>query len=108
MAAQVPWWGGYRNYWENALDSTDAVKSISDNIALTADSYYFIEVFHVNAGGLGHLTLSMEVENAGAKQANSMTPMYTLTTAYTAVEEVIELCIYNSAANTQLSGNYKL
>lgn len=34
--------------------------------------------------------------------------MYTLTTAYTAVNEIIELSVYNSDGNTLLSGNYKL
>jgi hypothetical protein len=43
------------------LDSTS--KSISNDIELNENEYYFIEVFHTNGAGTGYLTLSMEVEN---------------------------------------------
>jgi hypothetical protein len=51
---------------------------------LTQDEYYYIELYHVNGGGTGYVTLSMEVEDkSGQRKANSLTSLWSVSTSYT-------------------------
>jgi hypothetical protein len=86
--AEVPSWSPYRNYWiEYLKNPSQTIKTISDSIALFENEYYYIELYHINGGGSGHATLSMEVSNTGDRKSNSMTSLYAITTSYEAVKE---------------------
>lgn len=72
---------------------------------MTENEYYYIEVYHLNGGGPGYLTLSMEVASTDRK-SNSLNSIYSIATSYTPVKEIIEFTLYNSVGNTLLSGKY--
>lgn len=42
---------------------------------MTENEYYYIEVYHLNGGGSGYLTLSMEIASADRK-SNSLNSVY--------------------------------
>ena len=70
------YWNPYKNYWYEYFNyPTNTIKPISETIALTADEYYYIEVYHLNGASTGYLTLSMELESADRK-ANSLNSIY--------------------------------
>jgi hypothetical protein len=49
----------------------------------------------------------MEIENtSGPRKSNSLNRLYSITTSYTPVKEVIEFTLYNSNGNTPLTGTY--
>jgi hypothetical protein len=49
----------------------------------------------------------MEVENtSGTRKSNSLNNLYSISTSYTPIKEIIEFTLYNSNGNTLLSGTY--
>lgn len=70
--------------------ATYTIKSVSDYISLTADEYYYIEFYHINSASTGYASLSVEIENdSGERKYNSINSLYSITTSYTPVLEVI-------------------
>jgi hypothetical protein len=56
----------YQRYLE-----TKEYKSISDEITLEADQYYYTEIYHINGGGPGYFGAGVIIPNDGAVQPNS-------------------------------------
>lgn len=49
----------------------------------------------------------MEIENeSGSRKVNSLNSLYSISTSYTPQYEIIEFSLYNSDANTLLTGSY--
>jgi hypothetical protein len=81
--------------------------AISAPVSLTAGEHYYIQFFHINGGGPGYFTVAVEVPS-DTLRPDSRTEVQKLTLAYTPINEQIDVKVYNTAANTLLTGTYQL
>ena len=74
---------------------------------LEKDGLYYIEIYHANSAGVGYLTISFDME-APTRQQRSLYDLWTISTGYNVVPEVIQYTLYNSVSNSLLKGSYTL
>lgn len=97
---------GYRNYWQSEFSSTP-VNSISDYITLEEGQYYQLQINHTNGAGPGYVTVSVEIEDETFTEY-SVGALYSISTSYNPIKEEVEYKVFNSLADTKLSGQYQL
>ncbi|KAM3144741.1 hypothetical protein pb186bvf_003050 [Paramecium bursaria] len=96
----------YRNYWQGQIYQTTP-QQISSQLDLEKDGLYYIEIYHANSAGVGYLTISFDME-APTRQQRSLYDLWTISTGYNVVPEVIQYTLYNSVSNSLLKGSYTL